>query len=64
MPRDATDILGITTGGGAKLLISRNIAPDAQRHASRCHRHAGYNNGAVRSRLSRGTLQSVNSVLQ
>jgi hypothetical protein len=35
MPRDATDILGITTGGGAKPLISRYVAPDAQRHAAR-----------------------------
>ena len=32
--RDATDILGITTGGGAKPLISRYVAPDAQRHAA------------------------------
>jgi hypothetical protein len=40
--RDATDILGITTGGGAKPLISRYVAP--RRIAAcrtRCHQHAG-----------------------
>ena len=37
------------------------LPPDAQRCRSRCHRHTGHNNGAVRSRLSRGTLPPTHS---
>ena len=64
MPRDATDILGITTGRCEAAYLAEHCPRRTAACRTRCHRHAGYNNGAVRSRLSRGTLQSVNSVLQ